>query len=200
MQWSESWSLRHVGTRELLTERLRLRRFVMEDARDMFDNWSSHPEVTRYSVQPLHATVEETRERVRGWVEGYERPDHYRWCICLRDDPTAIGTITLETVRADACVGSIGYALSPSCWNRGYMSEAARAVLREAMLSVNYNRVIAHYDARNPASAGVMRKAGMAFEGVFRQSSLVKGELIDVGQCAALRCELFPEAPLPYAE
>lgn len=191
MQWDASWHLTHVGTRELLTDRLRLRRFVMEDAQDKFRNWASDPIVRRYSVQPLFTDVEEVRERLRLWVGGYERIDHYRWCICLRDDPTAIGTITVETTREDACIGSMGYALSAAHWNKGYMTEAARAVLREVMLCANFNRIVAHYDVRNPASAGVMRKAGMTFEGVFRQSSLVKGELIDVGQYAGLRDELF---------
>jgi len=36
------------GTVKLETERLILRRFVLDDANAMFYNWASNPEVTKY--------------------------------------------------------------------------------------------------------------------------------------------------------
>ena len=35
-----------IGTREIATERLTLRRFEIEDAENMFYNWANDPEVT----------------------------------------------------------------------------------------------------------------------------------------------------------
>ena len=42
--------MRHGGTQKLETERLLLRRFVVEDAEAMFGNWASDPEVTKYLI------------------------------------------------------------------------------------------------------------------------------------------------------
>lgn len=38
--------MNHIGTREIATERLTLRRFEIEDAENMFYNWANDPEVT----------------------------------------------------------------------------------------------------------------------------------------------------------
>ena len=40
--------LTHKGTQTIRTERLILRRFRMEDAQAMFDNWASDDQVTKY--------------------------------------------------------------------------------------------------------------------------------------------------------
>ncbi len=40
--------MNHIGTREIATERLTLRRFEIEDAENMFYNWANDPEVTKY--------------------------------------------------------------------------------------------------------------------------------------------------------
>lgn len=44
--------LKHTGTEMLETERLVLRRFRESDAIDMFNNWASNKEVTRYLTWP----------------------------------------------------------------------------------------------------------------------------------------------------
>ena len=48
------------GTQQLETHRLILRRFCAEDAEDMFRNWASDPEVTRYLTWPVHKRKSDT--------------------------------------------------------------------------------------------------------------------------------------------
>lgn len=40
--------LTHIGTQNIGTERLLLRRFKIEDAEQMFDNWAKDPENVKY--------------------------------------------------------------------------------------------------------------------------------------------------------
>ena len=47
--------LTHKGTQTIETPRLILRRAVPSDARPMFDNWASDPEVTRFLTWPSDA-------------------------------------------------------------------------------------------------------------------------------------------------
>ena len=50
--------MNHLGTKRIETPRLALRRFTLEDAQPMFDNWASDPEVTKYLSWPTHDSVE----------------------------------------------------------------------------------------------------------------------------------------------
>ncbi len=40
--------LRHMGTVEIMTEHLFLRRFTAEDAENVYNNWTSDSEVSKY--------------------------------------------------------------------------------------------------------------------------------------------------------
>ena len=51
------------GTQKIETQRLILRRFKIEDAEDMYNNWASDPEVTRYLTWPVLLRAKEMMER-----------------------------------------------------------------------------------------------------------------------------------------
>lgn len=68
--------LTHKGTKELTTKRLKLRRFTVDDAQEMFNNWANDAEVTRFMRWPPHATPDVTRELLGKWVEEYEKSDY----------------------------------------------------------------------------------------------------------------------------
>lgn len=49
--------MQHKGTVCLESRRLLLRPFTMQDAPDMFSNWASDSEVTRFLTWPAHTSV-----------------------------------------------------------------------------------------------------------------------------------------------
>ena len=51
------------GTQKIETQKLILRRFKIEDAEDMYNNWASDPEVTRYLTWPVLLRAKEMMER-----------------------------------------------------------------------------------------------------------------------------------------
>ena len=61
--------MRHTGTQTIATERLTLRRFTIEEAENMYYNWASDPEVTKYLTWQPHKSVEETTEILQQWEE-----------------------------------------------------------------------------------------------------------------------------------
>jgi len=63
----------------------------------------------------------------------------------------------------------IGYVLSRSLWGRGYMTEAANAVVEWAINLDFVYRVWAVCDVENKASARVLEKVGMQREGILRR-------------------------------
>lgn len=54
--------LYHIGTQNIETERLLLRKFKTEDAQMMFDNWAKDPENVKYLSWQVHRNVNDTYE------------------------------------------------------------------------------------------------------------------------------------------
>ena len=52
--------MRHAGTQTLETDRLFLRQLLPEDAEQMYTNWASDPEVTRFLRWEPHKNALET--------------------------------------------------------------------------------------------------------------------------------------------
>lgn len=63
----------------------------------------------------------------------------------------------------------LGYVLGRRYWNRGYVTEAAHAVLVQAFSYSSVYRVWATCDIDNLASARVLEKIGMTREGILRR-------------------------------
>ena len=97
--------MNHIGTREIATERLTLRRFEIEDAENMFYNWANDPEVTKYLTWPAHESVDTTETILKEWISKYDEKDFYQWAIELNDLEQPIGTIS--AIRIDERVESV---------------------------------------------------------------------------------------------
>jgi [ribosomal protein S5]-alanine N-acetyltransferase len=69
----------------------------------------------------------------------------------------------------------IGYWIGVDFWNKGYATQAARAICEFGFRVVGLHRMFAHHMANNPASGRVMQKIGMRHEGLLR-GHVKKGE------------------------
>jgi RimJ/RimL family protein N-acetyltransferase len=57
----------------------------------------------------------------------------------------------------------------PTCWGKGYATDAARTAVRFSFEHLGLNRIWSYYMVRNPASGRVLAKVGMKREGLLRQ-------------------------------
>lgn len=161
-------TLKFIGTQDIKTERLLLRRFRESDAQMVFDNWASDKVVTKYLTWPAHRSVEVTKNTVNRWVKEYENPTCYHWAITLKNTEDVVGDIIMR-VNEDELRCEIGYCLSRKCWNKGIMTEALKALIKFGFEVVGYERIESYHDVENPASGRVMQKAGMHHEGTLRR-------------------------------
>ena len=160
----------HLGTQELETARLLLRRFVLDDAQAMYENWASDPEVTQFLTWPAHSSVDVSRSVLAEWISNYNRADYYQWAIIPKDVNQPIGSIAVVSQDDRVCKAHIGYCIGRPWWHQGYMSESLQAVINYLFDSVGMLRLDSRHDPRNPNSGAVMRKCGMQYEGILRQS------------------------------
>lgn len=179
--------MQHTGTPVLTTQRLVLRPFRTEDAHDMFTNWASEPQVTRFLMWPTHTSMNVSQYVLNDWIPHYAEPDYYHWAITV--DGHAIGSIAV--VDHDDRVGKahIGYCIGRNWWHMGIMSEALQAVMDYLFDVVGYERLESRHDPRNPNSGAVMRKCGMEYEGTLRQSDWNNQGVCDACWYALLRSE-----------
>jgi len=153
----------------LTTPRLILRPFTLADApsvQRLAGEWAI-ADTTANIPHPYEDGVAEAW--IRSHVEQFEHRTGVIFAITLKDTDELVGAISLFSLRAASNRAEMGYWIGVPFWNKGYCSEAAKALIRYGFDELGLNRVFAEHMARNPASGRVMEKAGMTYEGTLRQ-------------------------------
>jgi RimJ/RimL family protein N-acetyltransferase len=178
---------------ELLTARLRLRRFTLDDV----------PRVTtlcndvRVADTVLSIAHPYEPRHAEQWIASHESLWNDK-----RDVPLAIEVRDGSLPPERALVGSVGlmikmamdhaelgYWVGVDHWNTGYCSEAARALVDWGFRECGLHRIFAHHMTKNPASGRVREKLGMRREGLLRGHIKKGDEHRDVVLYAILREE-----------
>jgi RimJ/RimL family protein N-acetyltransferase len=153
-------------TPRLETPRLILRPFASSDW-DAVNTMLSDPVATRY-MHFASWTEDQRRDWFDWCVTNARQPDADAliWAIFRRDPGDVIGWLGIGTSSDFAVPGerSFGYLLDRAVWNRGYMTEALRAVLAYEFGIRRAPRLRATCNVANAASARVMEKVGMRRE------------------------------------
>lgn len=170
----------------LETERLILRKMVLNDAEAVFA-YASNSEVSRYTLWETHRSIEDSRAFLEFATQKYENGGEPDWGIVYRGNGCLVGACGLVNWEAEHARAEVGFVLSREYWGRGLISEAVRAILRFGFERMNLNRIEARCIAENAASARVMEKAGMVYEGTLRQREYIKGTYRDIKLYAILK-------------
>ena len=182
--------MKNCGTQRIETDRLILRRYVIEDAEAMYKNWASDSDVTKFLTWQPHSSVEVSRGIIENWLKEYSDEKYYQWAIVLKANGNEpIGDISVVQMNEDISMVHIGYCLGRAWWRRGIMSEALKAVMDFMFDTVEVNRVESRHDPMNPNSGKVMRKCGMKYEGTLRSADRNNQGICDACYYALLRSE-----------
>jgi RimJ/RimL family protein N-acetyltransferase len=156
----------------LETPRLLLRKPIApDDAPLIYDAYAHDPEVTRYLTWLPHRDREEAERVLDTRVAWWDSETEFSWMITSKAGGTVFGMIA-ATADSVPWRFSLGYVLGRAHWRRGYMTEAARAVM-DTMLGIpGIHRIWAVVDQQNAASIRVLEKVGMQREGLLRRWSL----------------------------
>lgn len=171
------------------TERLILRPFESGDAAEV-ERLAGSYEVALNTLSiphpyPAGAAAEWIAESTKTFEEGGKM---INFAIIVRETGELAGSIGL-VLRPEHDMAEIGYWIGVPHWNRGYATEAARAIVDYGFRERNLNRIYAGHFVRNPSSGRVMQKLGMEFEGRQRQSIKKWDDYVDVDYYAILRSE-----------
>lgn len=160
---------------DIVTERLRLRRFRRSDAA-LIELYASDARVAWMTERIPHpyppGLAESFVKRVAAGTA-----EEVGWAIDAGEEAEngLIGTIMLRLPEPG--VGRIGYFLAPAFWKTGYASEAAEAVVGFAARA-GFRAVTARVFQDNPASVKVLLRAGFAYVGDGEVYSLARGAMV----------------------
>ncbi|MGI6151738.1 MAG: GNAT family N-acetyltransferase [Christensenellales bacterium] len=176
----------------LETPRLNLRRWYESDAKDLFA-YARLPQVGPSAGWKPHETLSESISIIRKFIAEDET-----WAVVDKVSRRVIGSVGLhrDDMRAIPNCRSLGYALSPSFWGRGFATEAALAALRFAFLEMELALVSASHYPGNLASQRVIEKCGFRHEGTVRGAARsYDGKAMDLVCYSLLREEYLAMHP-----
>ncbi len=152
----------------VLTERLRLRRSVLDDA-EAIATYRSNPVVSRYQgwdrtdADSIRADLAMMASRAPG------EPGWVQFTVEVRETGALIGDVGLSPADEPDVV-KIGYTIAPEYQGLGYATEAVNALIAYAFDSLGADVVRAYASALNLPSHRVAERVGMRlverFEGV----------------------------------
>ena len=144
----------------LETERLFLRSFREDDAGAVISVLRNARCAETYLL-PDYPAPEDALPLVRRLRELSLDPERFVYAVALKTEEgdRLLGFLNEQT--REGGVVEIGYVLHPDFWNRGYMTEAVGAVIRE-LFRMGASAVRAGHFEENASSRRVMEKNSMA--------------------------------------
>lgn len=161
--------MNHIGTKTIETKRLILRKFEITDSEDMFKNWGSDCNVTKYLSWQIHKDIKDSEDIIKLWISNYEDNSVYNWVIELKEINEVIGNISVVKLENTNKSCEIGYCIGSKYWNKGVTTEAFKNVIDYLFEKVGMNRICAKHNIENVASGEVMKKCKMSYEGILRE-------------------------------
>jgi RimJ/RimL family protein N-acetyltransferase len=140
--------------------RVTLRAPTLDDAELIFERIASDPEVPRYMSWLPHPDVGETQRVI---AEVFNVGGETTWLIELRGGGGPIGLCGCR--RPQPHIVDFGYCLGRRWWRQGIMTEVVRLLLDKAQRDPTVYRVTAHCHVDNTASARLLERSGLTFEG-----------------------------------
>lgn len=177
-------------------ESVRLRPLVVADSARVHE-WTSQEQASTYQAWGPD-TIAETEEYVSGAAAAWtaEPQTRFVWAATVADVVVGVGELRITSAqwrRAD-----ISGMVHTVWWGRGIASEVALLVCAFGFDRLQLERIEGTCDPRNRASAAVLGKLGMAYEGTMRRTVKIRTGWRDSELHSLIRPEW--KSPLPTHE
>jgi [ribosomal protein S5]-alanine N-acetyltransferase len=164
------------------------------------DDWSDlhalqgDPEATKFIGGVW--SPEKTREVINRIAAGYPTNQLTWFAVEDRTTDRVVGVCWLGERSSKWCrmLGwgreiELGYRYARQHWNKGYATEAARAMLHRGFHELNLKRIVAIVDVRNIASERVLQKLGMTLVASGTTDDLtIRGYRIEADEYCSAQC------------
>ncbi len=153
------------------TKRLRLRPPVAEDAAALHAR-RNDPAVAKFQNWTLPFPLERAEQMIAGELADRESEEVDGWRMLVVADlhtGETYGDLAIGMTWGGRC-GEVGYSLDSEQWGKGYATEATEALIAHLFDELRVTRVMGTLHPDNKASARVLERCGLLFEGHTRLS------------------------------
>ncbi len=148
----------------LATDRLNIRPFEMADAEALHAFWSN-VDVRRYLWDGIILPIETVRGIIRQSIADFESHGFGFFSLDLKvTEPKIVGFCGFRRFEDGEQIEML-FGILPDYWGEGFVTEAAREVLRHGFEEAGITRVIAATDTPNQRSVRLLMRLGMSFQG-----------------------------------
>ncbi len=161
------------------TERLLIRPFEPGDLAAYFER-RNDPDVARYQDWALPYSMERAEKAVSAMV-AMDGPTNDAWwmaIVCDPDSSQVFGDVGAK-LSWGGRTADVGYTFAKEHWGNGYAAEALEALVEHLFDEIEVTRVCGTLHPENPASAMVLERTGLLFEGETKSSFWVGDEVSD---------------------
>src|SRR5574344_499145 len=103
----ENRIVNHKGTLELKGNRVKLRRYVITDAKNMFYNYANDERVTKFLPWMPYSNIDDVKLFLESQIKEYTKNDVYNWAIEFENE--IIGSISATHIDENNQGCEIGY-------------------------------------------------------------------------------------------
>jgi RimJ/RimL family protein N-acetyltransferase len=165
-----------VSTIEIVTERLSLRPFRVDDL-EAFVAYRSDPEVARYQSWESPYSMAKAESFLNSQQGEFGQPGEWlQLAIVDRETGTVCGDCAVRVATDQPATAEIGITLAQSSQGKGLATEALTAVVTELFEQRGIHRVFAEADDRNVPVRRLLERLGFRCEGRLVEADWFKGE------------------------
>jgi RimJ/RimL family protein N-acetyltransferase len=159
-----------MNNQEILTERMRLRLIDFDDL-DAIHRLHSIPAVNEFNTTGIPNSIEETINTIKPLIfeNQLDQIENYTFAIESNSSSEFMGLFGFKIGSKKYSRAEVWYKLRPYYWNKGFATEALKAVIHFGFETLKLHRIQAGCAVENIGSIKVLEKAGMIREGRGRQ-------------------------------
>jgi ribosomal-protein-alanine N-acetyltransferase len=159
----------------LVSDRLVLREFVVTDE-EAVHSFAGDQLVTRFTDWGPNS-IEDTRAFLAEATVQATDPERAEFTLAAvhATSGKVIGSVAIGVTSVQHKRGEFGFVFHRDFWSQGYATEAAELLVRFGFDRLQLRRISATCHPDNHASARVLQKAGLEYEGRIRSHLLVRG-------------------------
>ncbi len=163
----------HIGTIDIETKRVILRKFRLDDTTNMFNNWANSDLVTRYLSWNPYTEMKQCEEYIKKVINQYNEKSFYNWAIELKEIGEVIGSVSVNIQEKLSCA-HISFCIGHKWWNQRIMQEIVTNLVPVFLEEIQVERLESCYESGNNTAGKVLLRAGFQAEAIQRKSYLGK--------------------------
>ena len=173
------------------TQRFIIRPYMLNDAKSLFSVMNTENIYrTTYGI-PYPCTVHYARNWIKAVMRNAVGNKSLEYAVIRKSDNQYMGNIGLINIDFPNKKCDISYFIRPDCQNNGIATEVSAKMIEIAFTKLQMNRVGGTCMAHNQASARVMEKLKMCYEGLSRNCMIKEDTVVSLKMYSILKEEYF---------